>query len=231
MIIKVFGQIGKQVTEEEILNQMEEANGEPISFYINSLGGSIPVALGIQTAIQMYNGPTEAVFMGYVASCATWIGMPCDKVVMNQYGRMMIHRAMGNIGFAHEDQFETTGEDLRKIDQELINMYVTKTGQDAEVIRDLMTDNQGKGSVFTADEALAIGFIDEIVSIGPENQDLADLQNIYEPEYLKLANEMNVEQSLKTKAIKKSESIKNDAKKDREIEVLKRRNKRLQSRA
>lgn len=162
--VLIYGDIGESWADETVTakNFVEDLNAieaEAITFRINSVGGSVPDGLAIYNAIRRHPAETIAAVDGMAMSVASLIAMAADRVTMAQNAILMIHApwsyAVGNAADLrdHADTLDTWAAAMA-------SGYVQQTGKSLEDILALLTD--GKDHYFTADEALALGFIDEI---------------------------------------------------------------------
>lgn len=138
----------------------ELVDNEPIEITINSGGGLVDSGNEIYTALKSHSGD---VFVNVVmaGSAASIIAMAGSTIRMSPVGQMMIHNvSMGNQGDFHS--MDKASEILQKANQSLASAYQIKTGKSKEEVLDLMD----KETWLTADEAVELGFADEILFSG-----------------------------------------------------------------
>lgn len=76
------------------------------------------------------------------------------------------------------DEFEAAARELRTVDKAIASIYVARTGQPLEKIRELLAAE----TWMSAQEALALGFVDEIAAVDapagarPESRALRELR-------------------------------------------------------
>lgn len=134
-------------------------DGEDIDIEINSPGGYIFPASEIYTALMQHKGNVNITITGRAASAASVIAMAGTKVTMSPTAQMMIHNVSASGSGDYRD-FEHYAEQLKKSNDTIANAYMIKTGKTRDEILALM-DHE---TWFTPDEALANGFIDEIMT-------------------------------------------------------------------
>lgn len=134
-------------------------DGEDIDIEINSPGGYIFPASEIYTALMQHKGNVNITITGRAASAASVIAMAGTKVRMSPTAQMMIHNVSASGSGDYRD-FEHYAEQLKKSNDTIANAYMIKTGKTRDEILALM-DHE---TWFTPDEALANGFIDEILT-------------------------------------------------------------------
>lgn len=149
------------VSAAAVINELAQAEGAPVlNIYINSPGGSVFEARAIMAAIGRFSGKTVAHIDSLCASAATSIALSCNEVVMKEGALFMIHCASG-MAYGDKEDMLTMAALLEKIELSIIKDYTDKTGMsDAEVLALMDAETW-----FTAQEALAAGFIDRIDAV------------------------------------------------------------------
>lgn len=167
-----FGEESDVVTSEFLKDLQQYPDVDVINVYINSPGGSVYAAAAIRNQLRQHKATIHTWGEGLIASAAVGIMGAAKKKCrhMSNSALLMIHnpstRACGNA-----DDMLKAAEVLGKVKNTLLNMYVEDTGQDREVLSDLMD----KESYLEASEAMKYGFIDVITEDDPtmtiENDD------------------------------------------------------------
>lgn len=134
-------------------------DGKDVDIEINSPGGYIYPASEIYTALMQHNGNVNVTITGRAASAASVIAMAGTKVSMSPTAQIMIHNVSA-AGSGDYRDFEHYAEQLKKSNDTIANAYILKTGKTREEILDLMDYE----TWFTPEEALELGFIDEIMT-------------------------------------------------------------------
>lgn len=143
--------------ENEIQNQIKEyPQAENIYVHINSPGGGVYTGWTVGNILAMQSKPTIALIEGFCASIATYIALSCDRVEMADTAQFMIHNASMYLG-GDKNQFKEAIRQLDKIDQDLINKYVRKTGLSREKIAEMME----KETFLNTEETIRLGFADK----------------------------------------------------------------------
>ena len=146
------------ITAKMITKAFEKADSKDVVLHINCAGGDVMQARGMVSTIVAYKGKVTAVIDGLCASAATFIACACASVAMNDGGLFMVHNASGFCWGDHIDM-NKQAEILLKITNTIAADYAAKTGENLEAMLALMDAE----TFMNADEALAAGFIDEIV--------------------------------------------------------------------
>lgn len=156
-VIDDFWGVGKTA----ILNELQNNTFNEINLQISSPGGSVDDAFAMFDLIKGSKAHVTANLSGIVASAATVIALSADKVIMSENSLFMIHNASVGLQGNKEEMAEAI-EVMNKFDGRIANIYQKKTGLPLDEIKDLMTAE----TWFTAEEALAKGFVDEISEEG-----------------------------------------------------------------
>ncbi len=132
-----------------------------IQFYINSPGGSVSAGLAIYDTMQYIKPDVSTICIGLAASMGAFLlssGARGKRIALPN-SEIMIHQPSGGSrGQATDIQIQA--EQILKIKQRLNTILAANTGKSLEVIeRDCERDH-----FMTADEALAYGLIDQVIT-------------------------------------------------------------------
>lgn len=155
---------------------LDNLEGQPVNIRINSLGGSLDDALDIEDRLRSH-GQVTAYLCGFVASAATLITLGCQKVVMSSSAFYLIHKVSNLVDIyatMNADEMATAIEGLEKnrrenakMDLAIAKLYAKKTGKAVDEIMPLLQT----GEWLSADEALELGLVDEVVDSELNNPD------------------------------------------------------------
>lgn len=137
----------------------QAGDSKTLNVRISSPGGDIFESRAIMAAIARFPGNTIAHIDGVCASAATSIALACSEVAMSEGGFFMIHNASG-MAWGDKQSLRDTADLLEKVEGVIVADYTNKTGKDASEIVAMMSAE----TWMTADQALANGFIDRIVT-------------------------------------------------------------------
>jgi ATP-dependent Clp protease, protease subunit len=140
-----------------LLQALVTAAGQPVCLHINSPGGDVFEARAMAAAVAAYNGPIEACIDGICASAATYLALAAKTVCMVDGALLMVHNSW-TMAYGNKDDLRATAALLEKIDGTIAADYMRKTQCTADQVKTWMDAE----TWFTAQEALAAGFIDEI---------------------------------------------------------------------
>lgn len=156
--LNIYGYIGYWDTSaERILRQIEDSKAEKIHVHINSGGGSAFDGIAISNILKNHKAEVIVHVDGWAASAASIICMGADKVIMPSNTMMMVHQA-STYGYGNADDFEKVAKDLRKIDKAVTASYKHRFVGEEDELTKLLKDE----TWLTADEAVSLGFADEI---------------------------------------------------------------------
>jgi ATP-dependent Clp protease protease subunit len=145
----------------QLLFLESEDPDKDIQFYINSPGGSVTAGMSIYDTMQFIKCDVSTIVLGQAASMGSLLAAAgsAGKRYILPNARHMIHQPLGGASGQATD-VEIQARELLRWKEVLINIYVQHTGRDYETLRhDMERDN-----FMTADQALAYGLVDKIVT-------------------------------------------------------------------
>lgn len=165
--IYIYGYIGTdqrnaEVSFENVNAQLKQnAAADELTVHIISGGGDVFEGEAIYNALRNSGKKVTTHIEGTCASIATLIAAAGDHVVMNRTARFMIHnpKISGLTQAADANQLRQVAKQLDQVKTLLIGVYDRRTTLGTEKLWELYD----KESWFTADEAHASGFVDEVV--------------------------------------------------------------------
>jgi ATP-dependent Clp endopeptidase proteolytic subunit ClpP len=152
------------VTAKKFQEELAAITAKQIDLHINSPGGAVFDGIAIYNLLKQHNAKVTTYIDGLAASIASVIALAGDKIVMAANALFMIHNPSGLVMGTAEDM-RKTADVLDKVRSTMSGVYSGKTGKSEDEINGLLDAE----SWFTADEAMAAGFVDEIA----EEMDLA----------------------------------------------------------
>lgn len=163
----IYGEIadatwwGDEVTPQQFAADLKALGGKSLSLRINSPGGDVFAAQAIYNQLKAYGGAITAYIDGIAASAATIITCAADKVIMPDNAIFMIHDPkVGLCGYLDADACNAMAEQLGKVKQTIINVYLKKCGD--AISEDVLHQMMDAETWMTADEAQGYGFVDEL---------------------------------------------------------------------
>ena len=172
IIINISGEIGWDVTPDEIKKQLDAAKGKDIDVHIASPGGFVFDGIEIFNAIRDYKkqypkAQMMATIKGLAASMASYLAVnpAFDLITAEDNAVFMIHNAWGGaVGDYRE--MKKSAEVLEGISDLLGQAYSKKTGKNKSEIKKAMDEE----SWYFGNEILESGFVDEMIK-SPEKKE------------------------------------------------------------
>lgn len=124
---------------------------------INSYGGEVAEGLAIYNALKDFNGKVITKVDGFACSIASVIFMAGQERIMQKSSLLMIHNAW-SYASGNANDLEKAAEDLRKINESIIESYLACSNLSKEKIQELL-DNE---TWLTPEEALDYGFATKV---------------------------------------------------------------------
>lgn len=153
LIDKWFG-TGEDVTEAFSLKDALASVDTPnLTVRINSYGGSVSEGLAIYSLLSEFKGYVKTIVDGFACSAASVIFMAGIERVVPENGLLMIHNAWTEAR-GDSNTMKKVAEDLEKITQPSVNIYVSKTGLSEEKVKEMMDREEW----ITSKEAYELGF-------------------------------------------------------------------------
>ncbi len=147
-----------------LLKLEQESAGADITVYINSPGGSVTAGLSMIDTMNLVSCEVSTVCVGMAASMGAMLLMCGQKGKRKilPHSTVLIHQPLQNLGnqFLQATDIEIAARDVLRTKKELYTLIQTCTGQPYEKIeKDCERDY-----TLTAEEALAYGIVDEVLS-------------------------------------------------------------------
>ncbi|MCL2363194.1 MAG: ATP-dependent Clp endopeptidase proteolytic subunit ClpP [Defluviitaleaceae bacterium] len=163
-----LGEDVNDVTASLIIAQLlfleSEDPDKDISFYINSPGGSISAGLAIYDTMNYIKCDVATICVGMAASMGAFLlaGGAKGKRSALPNSEVMIHQPSGGIGRSQASDFKIHADHIIKIKDKLNRLLAENTGQTVEKV----TADSDRDNYLSAEEALAYGLIDKIITPG-----------------------------------------------------------------
>lgn len=148
------------IVPTEIKNALQDAAGKELEVHIHSPGGDAYAGFAIYSLFKAYTGKKVMIIDGIAASAASIIAMAADELKVSSAGMLMIHNAW-SMSWGNHNDLRKSADDLEKLSNNGAKLYQHKTGKTLEEIKQLMDDE----TYMNADEALELGFVDEILYV------------------------------------------------------------------
>jgi ATP-dependent Clp protease protease subunit len=138
-----------------------------IIMYINSPGGSLTALMAIYDTMQYVRPDIQTVCMGQAASAAAVLlaaGTPGKRTALPN-SRVIVHQPATEGTFGQASDMEIQAREIMRMRDQLEKILARHTGQPVEKVRrDIERDK-----IFTAQEAVAYGLVDNVLTYRKKN--------------------------------------------------------------
>jgi ATP-dependent Clp endopeptidase proteolytic subunit ClpP len=148
---------GDGVTAKDFQKELSDIKSSQIDLHINSPGGDVFDGITIYNLLKQHSAKVTTYIDGLAASIASVIALSGDRIVMAENAMMMIHNPWG-MAMGDASDMRKMADSLDKVRDSIAKTYVSKTGKRPDEINPLMDAE----TWMSADEALELGFIDEV---------------------------------------------------------------------
>ena len=145
----------------QLIHLESENPDSDISLYINSPGGDITALFAIYDTMSFIKSDVSTICFGEAASAAAVLlaaGAPGKRLAL-PHARVLLHQPWGQAGGQATD-VELAAREILRMRVQLDEILSLHTGQPADKVH---TDTE-RDFVMSADEAVAYGIIDEVIS-------------------------------------------------------------------
>jgi ATP-dependent Clp protease, protease subunit len=145
----------------QLLHLESEDPDKDINLYINSPGGDVSALLAIYDTMQYIKPDVSTIVMGLAASAAAVLALAgaANKRYALPNARILLHQPHGGAQGQAVD-IEIQAREMIRLRKLLDSLIAKHTGQPLEKVE----KDTDRDFILTADEALAYGVIDEIIS-------------------------------------------------------------------
>ncbi|MGJ3241363.1 MAG: ClpP family protease [Opitutales bacterium] len=147
---------------EKLLYLEWDKPGEPITFYLNSPGGSITAGMACYDTMKLITSPITVVVTGMAASMGSILlcGAAKGRRLVYPHSRILIHQPLiGGRMVAAASDIHIQAQEMEKLRAELNRILSDSSGQPIEKIE----EDTDRDFYLNAQEALEYGLADKIV--------------------------------------------------------------------
>ena len=137
--------------------------GKPITFFINSPGGSVDAGFAIWDQIKLIGSPITTVISGLAASMGSVLSLAESpgRRFATPRSRIMIHQpAIHGVVQGQVTDLEIQTKELLKTHLTLVELYMEATGKSRQEIEKALD----RDTWMTAEEAKQFGLIDQVIT-------------------------------------------------------------------
>ena len=152
--------IANRITAQLLLLSARDPRAD-ISLYINSPGGSVTAGLAIYDTMRVIPNDVSTLAVGFAASMGQFLlgaGTPGKRYALPN-ARIMMHQPSAGIQGTAAD-VEVQASNLRAMKRRVNELQAQHTGQPVEQV----TADSERDRWFSAEEAMAYGIVDHVVS-------------------------------------------------------------------
>ena len=164
----LYGVVGDEYTQTDagsIARVLSANRNAPVTMRVNSFGGLAFDGMAIYNALADHAGPTVGIIESVAASAASLAVLGADKVQMQANAIYHIHEGIaGAVG--HIADLQEVVDWLKAFNAAAVATYAAKTGKSEEMLAAALLGDNGDGTKYTAQQALEMGFVDEVLPIG-----------------------------------------------------------------
>jgi ATP-dependent protease ClpP protease subunit len=163
--VYLYGAIGGWVgkSAQDVVDEITALNVSKLRVHINSPGGDVFEGLAIYNTLTQFDGEVETLIEGRAFSIASIIALAGDPVTMFPASLYLIHDPHA-VAFGRAAEMRSVATLLDQAAMVLADVYVARTKRPVAQIRTWMAEEKS----FRPDEALAMGFVDNVP--GPDAQ-------------------------------------------------------------
>ena len=155
MVLYINGEITQELANS-VRDQLEKTKG-PVELHIDSQGGDVFAGLSIYNMLQRRD--VKVFVDGLAGSISSVIALVGDeRPQISETGTFAIHNALINQTQGNHHELRQVASSLEKFSDIVASVYEKKTNLKLDEIKELMNAE----SIFTADEAVQLGFAKEI---------------------------------------------------------------------
>ena len=154
--IGIFGEIGWDVTAEDVAAAVAQVKGKPLNVDIFSYGGDALQGLAIYQILSAHDAEVTTNVLGVAASAATPIFLAGSKRKVAVNAALMVHNVWG-IAQGDADEFRRQASVLDGVQAAYLYTYSTATGIPAADIQPYLTEERW----MYGEEAMVLGFATE----------------------------------------------------------------------
>lgn len=179
--IQIYDDIGKDpwtgegFSAKDLANALKEIpnRNRELRIAVNSRGGDVNEGKTIRSMLEDWPGRIVNVIDGVAASTASWM-IPADEVHARNHSQIFIHKSWAMVMGNSNDMTKAVAM-LNTTDEQIADIYASKTGKSREAMMKLMTDE----TLLTGQTALELGLVDKLIDGNPvHNFTEVEIQNM-----------------------------------------------------
>ena len=180
LVIEVDEFIGWWTTDKRVFKRaVKQARPDRITLRVASPGGFVDDALAIHDFVKDYATENDVevtvLVNALTASAATLIACCASpgRLRMSENALWLVHEPWG-LAIGNRHQLARAVKDMERFSRVCVRVYERRTGLDRAAIEGHLATNDGDGEWWDADEALALGYVDEVYVPGEDPSEPED---------------------------------------------------------
>ena len=203
--IYLKGDVGYEITAENILKQIDIKSTEKLRVVVNSPGGFVFEAFEIYNIFKSYKGKIEMVLMPYAASAASYIVMAGDTISAFKNSIWMAHR-VSSIAIGDADEMMREAEIMQSLENVIIEAYQSRIAMSKEEMKAAMKNEMWLiGWEQLTERGMIDNIIDDIAEIELPDEEIEDAEKS-----VKESEAENFQSFLKMRIAKSESRMKSD---------------------
>lgn len=163
--ILISGTISQEVSDA-VVSQLLELNAidpkEPITLYLNTLGGDVISALAIYDMLQIIQAPIITIVNGACYSCGLVLLAAGGMRLATPLSTFHYHQVVMNPPqMLSHTMFDSTGEFYQLLQRRIDKILLERSGMDKDEWEQHFAGNMSKH--FTAEQAVEYSFLDDLI--------------------------------------------------------------------
>lgn len=164
--VYIYDEIGYfGVTASDFIRDLKAHDGKRVTVRVNSPGGEVFDGIAILNALRRHPGGVDVIVDGMAASAASIIAMAGETITMARQSQMLIHEGHA-LAIGPASVMRDLADHLDKTSQQLAEVYAERAGGTPDEWRERMKAGDGRGTTYTASEAVAAGLADRVEGEG-----------------------------------------------------------------
>jgi len=157
--ISIMGEIGYDVTAEDVFAAVAQAQGKPLMVNVFSYGGDAAQGLAINQILSLHPAHVTTNVLGVAASAGSVIAMAGDERIVPANGAVMVHNPWG-MAIGDEDAMLRAAAELRGMKEAYLYTYANATGRPVDELKPYLSEERW----IYGEEAVALGFATKVSS-------------------------------------------------------------------
>jgi ATP-dependent protease ClpP protease subunit len=146
---------------ESVANALRNLDVDTLHVRIHSPGGHASDGIAISNLLRNHKARVVIIVDGLAASAASVIAVAGDEIIMCPGSQMMLHDA-STFGIGNAGDLRRAADWIDGQSQNYAGVYQYRAGGTVQQWRDVMLANEGDGTWYTAEEAVAAGLADSV---------------------------------------------------------------------